>query len=289
MELVDENVHRALLYVATLNREGYLPTTGQVEAFATSAGPRPAAYTSTMAELANTARQVAQGGRHLVREAEPVTEYLHRVGWIATGHGGLRLTDCGEALLRGLGRSEAEDSEAVEVTLEPKDPLVYVQLTRLVGAAGSALLVDAYFKPDYVPWLVKATQVARLLVGAKHPQAPRDLQSLGLALGGLGKGRDLEVRATKDPRLHDRCLISPTGRVSVMGTSVNGVGQSLTAVVPLSEEAARVYRKLYEDLWREAEAVKPLTITAITHTDAASDANGEATSSAPPVRPESSA
>lgn len=51
--------------------------------------------------------------------------------------------------------------------------------------------------------------------------------------------------------------------MSVIGTSLNGVGKSLTAVVPLGEEASSAYKTLYEELWTAATPVEPLTPKAV--------------------------
>lgn len=184
MELVAPTVHRGLAYVAALNREGYLPTCDQVEAFSTSPGPKPAVYGGSIVTLATLVDAVINQ-QNLIEKAEPVVEYLFRMEWVSRVDRGIRLTDCGVALLRSLGKAEAEENiDSIEVTLDPKDPLVYAKLTRLIGGAGEALLVDAYFKHDHVPWLIEATQVERLLVSSRHEQATKDQQMLGLALGG---------------------------------------------------------------------------------------------------------
>jgi hypothetical protein len=47
---------------------------------------------------------------------------------------------------------------------------------------------------------------------------------------------------------------------------MNKVGRSLTAVVPLGSEAGLAYRQLYDELWRAAAPVAPLTITNMVNT-----------------------
>lgn len=256
MELVQEHVRRALTYLRMLNDQGVEPTREQVENFASSPGPQGAVYESALFSQVSGVMSVLARQRK-VSDAEPVVGYVLRMQWVAEPTDGLlRLTDLGQVLLRGL-ETEAPTSIVADVVLEPTDPLVWVSLTRVAASAGKGLLVDAYFKVDFVPWLIETTALRRLLLSSRHPQAARDLSLLAVALGTVAHAGDLQVRSTGDPGLHDRCIIGDDDRVLLLGTSINGVGRSMTAVIAPDDEVMRVYRNRYEVMWANATTVEP--------------------------------
>lgn len=202
----------------------------------------------------------------VIRNPEPVAHYLLTVGWIRKDGEGLRLTGTGRAVLAACGEEvaqyEASDPEVADVALDPQDPLAYVQLTRRLQKAGAGLLVDAYFKADTLVWLIESTNLRRILISSRHPKSEKDRQIIAVALATVPNGSDVEVRHTNNPALHDRCVISEHGDVQLLGSSVNGVGRHLTAVMTPSDDIAKVYRKKYEDLWQKATPVQPQPIKA---------------------------
>ncbi len=206
-----------------------------------------------------------ESGR-VLRKPEPVASYLLEVGWIEPFQEGARLTKIGKAVLTASGQEaaqlEATDPEVADVALDPQDPLVYVQLTRRLQKAGAGLLVDAYFKAESLVWLIESTNLRRVLISSRHPKADRDRQTIAVALATVPNSSDVEVRHTNDPALHDRCVVSANGDVQLLGSSVNGVGRHLTAVITPSTDISAVYRKKYEDLWQSAEPVDPQPVQA---------------------------
>lgn len=176
----------------------------------------------------------------------------------SAGH--VHLDESGAAVLAGLNEEAAakpSDPMVVDVVLEPNDPMVYFQLTRLLASAGAGLLVDAYFKADAVSWLVETTTIRRVLVSSGHRAAEADLRLMAGALGMVPNAADLEVRATDSTELHDRCLIREDGSVQLLGASINGVGRNITSIVTPDAEVGRVYRDRYETLWQSATPVTP--------------------------------
>lgn len=269
-DFVPDTVHRALAYVDALNRQGYQPSATEVEKFATRPAPREAIYDdmwSRIATLGNVNRVL--GGRTLRERAEPVVGYMNDLGWIQRGSDPARvtLTECGLSLLHALSQVEDHAGDALQVTLDPKDPLVYTKLTRTVASAKDGFLADAYFKADFIPWLVEATTVSRLLVKDTSEKIP-----LALALGSVVGSRAVEVRMTTDKGLHDRCLIPAAGSVMLFGHSINGVGKALTTVTPLGDGAGDAYRRQYEELWRTASKIEPSTLTAMSTASSGEDA-----------------
>lgn len=139
------------------------------------------------------------------------------MGWITVSPGPdntVQLTELGRVLLRGLeaeGLAESSEWRVADVVLEPTDSLVYVHLTRVVANAGAGLLVDGYFKPEYVPWLVETTTLRRVLVSSRHRGAADDLKRMAVALATVPNAATLEVRETNSVELHDRCLVRADG------------------------------------------------------------------------------
>lgn len=256
MELVSAHVHRALAYLRLLNDNNIDPLQADLDSFAVSPSPKAAEYGAAF--FAPSALSFFQ---QTVREAEPVVKYLVKMRWARlTGDGRVQLTDLGRAVLVGLGQegpTEPQLPAVADVVLEPTDPLAWVNLTRVVAGAGEGLLVDAFFKPDFVSWLVESTTIRRVLISSKHRLAERDLKLMAVALATVPNADVLEVRATDSPELHDRCIIGVDGDVRLLGSSVNGVGRNLTAIVKPDPQVMRLYRERYEDLWKEATVVDP--------------------------------
>ncbi len=156
MELVPDHVQRALAYLHLLKKRGIDPRRNQVEDFARTQPPRGSRQETPWAALALLT------GLTVARDAEPVVDYLVAMGWaeIVSPGENVRLTGFGEAFLVGVELEDAAapaDPAVADVVLEPKDPLVYVHLTRYLAQAGAGLLVDPYFKAKFVPWLAETT------------------------------------------------------------------------------------------------------------------------------------
>jgi len=138
------------------------------------------------------------------------------------------------------------------------DPLVYVHLTRYLTHAGSGMLVDPYFKADFIPWLAETTSIRRVLTSSRHHGAERELKLLGVALATVPNAADLQVRASESRELHDRCVLGEDGSVRIIVSSVTGIGKNLTSVITRTSptsEVTRSYRDKYEKLWEAATPV----------------------------------
>ncbi|MGW7239798.1 hypothetical protein [Streptomyces sp. NPDC054804] len=257
MDYVPEHVLRTLWYIDLLTKQGAPLPWAHIDAYARRTPPRGGRRAAPVPTLRDF---FGDDGRE-IRSPEPVADYLHYVGWVRRERGHARLTDIGRAVLAGCGAKvaqlDATDPEVADVALDPKDPLVYVQLTRRLQKAGAGLLVDAYFKAESLVWLVESTNLRQVLISSRHPKSEKDRQTIAVALATIPNGRDIEVRHTGDPALHDRCVVGETGHVQLLGSSVNGVGKHLTAVISPSDDIARVYKEKYEALWQAAETVEP--------------------------------
>ncbi|MFB9686102.1 hypothetical protein [Amycolatopsis plumensis] len=140
-----------------------------LDSFAVSPSPKDAEYGAPF--LGASALAFFQ---QLVRDPEPVVNYLVKMGWAKLLEDErVQLNELGRIVLFGLGQeglTEPQPPVVADVMLEPKDPLAWLNLTRIVATAGEGLLVDAFFKADYVHWLVDSTTIRRLLISSKHPQ-----------------------------------------------------------------------------------------------------------------------
>lgn len=262
--ILPRHAHRALVYVERLNAVGVTPSVNDVEALAQSDGPRGAEYLSAFGSTFATLARSLYGPK--LADAEPVTDWLVRMRWISeVGRSGLSITPLGAALLAGLRKkpqdgSPPEREGAAAVVLRPSDPFVYYELTRVISETGEALLVDPWFKAEFLEWLHSATQVKRVLVAGKKPGRTPDIGLISVALHALQTnfpGTSIEVRYSTSPALHDRCIVKPNGEVLYLGTSITGVGRHLSTIIPLPSAAAEAIRSEVEGLWIDATSVEP--------------------------------
>lgn len=266
MDHISDHVLRTLWYIDLLARQDQPLGAVHIDRFAQRVPPQDVRRANPLLGMAAGFDWMFRQTGHVLRQPEPVADYLLGVGWIELTDGRARLTYIGRAVLAASGQREAqreaEDPEVADVALDPQDPLVYVQLTRRLQKAGQGLLVDGYFKAESLVWLIESTNLRRVLISSRHPKAGKDRQTIAVALGTVPNGSDVEVRHTKDQALHDRCVVSANGDVQLLGSSVNGVGKHLTAVITPSPDIASVYRKKYESLWQSAEVVEPQPVQA---------------------------
>lgn len=181
-------------------------------------------------------------------------DYLALVGWVRFRP--LRVTSVGRAVLNvgGAASAEAVDKNPDVIVLSPDDPMNAVKMTNAVAGARDGLLVDPYFEDELFAWLFDTTSIARVLTCRKQG----DRRRLGLLLAGArSAGRSLEVRCLPPKALHDRYLVDGDGRVSMIGSSLNGLHANFTLVVPLPEPAAGSVRSFVDARWKAAERVEP--------------------------------
>ena len=262
--LIPAHAHRALLYIERLDLVGVRPRVHEVEAIARNEGPRPASYTSAF--TASWSQSFA-GINFKIADAEPVVEYLVRMGWLlaasSDSDASVELTTLGRALLISLRLQvpgQVQDNEGSSaVVLSPENPFVYLDLTRAVARAADGLLIDPYFKADMVEWLLSATTISRLLV-AKQAAEVRRLELVLDALKDSPEIGRLEIRTSSSEALHDRCLVHRDGTIELLGTSITGVGRHLSTITPLPVAATKAYQVHLNDLWTSAESLEPKPI-----------------------------
>ncbi len=257
-DLADQAVFRGLRYIRLLNEEGVRPTATQVNKFAASAAPREErwefGWESMVGQLVRTAMSVRQ-------PAESTTDFLVRMEWAAgDAQAGLELTELGRAFLRGVIREAKEinsdDSVPSVVTLEAGNPLSLVELTQAVQEAGEGLLVDPYFRAEQLQWLITSSSIIRVLI--KEPKG--GTSALAVALGHFAGAERIDLRVVGGNELHDRAVVRADDGVTLIGTSVNGVGKHLTTLVRLKPEDSSSLRDRLNQLFEGAVRVEPVRV-----------------------------
>jgi hypothetical protein len=174
---ISDHVLRALWYLDSMAFQGIVLSRDDVNQIATMPPPRDAIYRSFFTTFAGSElfESTVQS-----RPAQPVAKYLIEVRWASETPEGLKITDRGRAILRLSGADEnehvAQDPVVNDIALSPDDPLVYTVLTRRLAAAGEGMLVDPYFKAEYLRWILEATSIKWVLISKKKP-VPRSGRS----------------------------------------------------------------------------------------------------------------
>jgi hypothetical protein len=261
-ELVPRHVQRALTYLRLLNGQGIDPSREDIDRFACNSAPRGSRRVFSAAALVDPDEPALA-----TEPAEPVTDYMLIVGWAEASNDHVHLTMLGHAVLRGLdldaplGASADRNDVVTDVTLEPTDALALVRLTRVMASAGAGLLADPYFKAEQVQLITETTSLRRILVSSKTVEksakrAESEQALIALALRTVPGASDLEVRSTDSREFHDRCVLAADGRVYLIGSSVNGIGKHLTAVITAPGDVAQFYRTKYEGFWAAASPIR---------------------------------
>lgn len=248
MDVLTEDQHRALAFVAAANAGGYAPRPSQVDAWVTS----PFTLSGTVSVLA---RQLAhfrtvtdtiiEGG------ARSSVSDLLALDWVSVSRGGARLTDLGKALLRA---ADAASDEVIRVVmLQQGDPLAYATLIGELAAAGDAMLIDPYLDLKGCADVLEHTRIRRILIG--HYQSAKKKSGIAVYLAGAER-EDVKIRVSDV--IHDRLVIDEGGGVCTIGTSLNGVARAKTTTVltPMPALAADALRDHAEGWW---DAATPLS------------------------------
>lgn len=291
MELVTENQHRILAFIGACNHAGYAPTDEEVTAWLDAPAPREAVYKTE--RLTPTSRTPAvldglfgeykpfsspalgnlfksswvgtgpwfphldnpRSVRKLVRSAETPIDHMVRILWLSRSKNDrLEVARLGRAMLQTVENEVANLEDPTVLYLSSDDPLAYPLLVGALSEADSGLLVDPWLKAEHVVTLHEHTTINRLLVGRgdRHRSANA---AISLYLDSTEKGEEVEVRMSDE--LHDRLLITQDGAVSMLGTSLNGVGRKTTILLSVPQLAAGQLHDHYERLWQEAEVLYP--------------------------------
>lgn len=248
--LTGVNEYRALRYVWLVNDRGYLPTKGEVEAYA-ERPDRGAPESITAIAVAALAGAFLLPGT----PGEPVLDYLLRLRWLELREepsGRIAVSPLGRAVCRAVEARAAAQADDQALVLESGDPFAYPRLLERMAQLPELLVVDPYFRLEQFIDVHELRNVRRVLLGNRISAGERMALTRALPIAP-----GLEARSTD--RVHGRFLIPEAGEVWQIGTSVNAVGNKFSVMAPLSGEVASRVRELHEDLWARA---KPLVAPA---------------------------
>ncbi|WP_156254072.1 hypothetical protein [Pseudactinotalea terrae] len=259
---IETHVLRALRYLRQINNGGERLPAEFLDLFASTPSPRAAREVDM-----NSLEYFRSMGRWVRTEpGEGVSNYLWQLGLVKRLKGGLVITRYGRALLADPDTVDqwSEAQPDTVTVLAPDDPMATVTVTAAVAAAREGMLFDPFFKHDMLNWLATSTSITRVLLRTARPGRERKEQQqllphyLGAALAA-NPDRQIEVRICDDDALHDRGAIDAAGLVTLLGTSLTGVGRHLSVVVPLPQRASAALAEQIESLWSEAATVEPLS------------------------------
>lgn len=288
MDLADEIAHRALAYVAATQRQGYVMTVDELEAYMARPGRRPGT-SGTPGRPGRTVRttnieralgQMARGAIEPTLKAlaasaarsleieeqyiegtpgtpgtppETTTDWLTRLRWLRADDQRVRTTSLGDAMLRHLEQTSLEEEIPVSVLLDQGDELAEARVISQIAEVGPCAVVDRFFSIDSLLHIVHSTQVEMVLTGTTDRAK---LAGLEVALPGLNIDRAFEIR--KSDVFHDRFVIPTAGPVWLLGTSFTGLGRRLSMLIELRDETvSAAIRCEFREAWEGAEPVVP--------------------------------
>ncbi len=245
MELAAANVHRSLGYLVALDTQGYRPTAAELEAYAEQPDRRTPRFENSITRVwMSTFRNLAFALEE-VEPGEDMASHFLRLRWAQDIDGRLHVTPLGRAVYRALQQQALEPEAVLDVVIEATDSTAFARDVGRMAEAGSALLVEPYFRLDVLMPIIEFTEITRVLTTERTSKSDRNTPKL--AVEKLTVDRPFEVRvASKD--VHDRYLVPDSGPVQFVGASLNGLGQVATAMGTLHDGSDEI-RNLYESIW----------------------------------------
>lgn len=192
----------------------------------------------------------------VVEEPERTIDFFCRIGWVVTDRPQDRapdspviLTRLGRAVLRDAEVRDAGEEEELTIVLDPEDPFAYARVIGRIADLGPGLLVDPFFGLEQLGPIAFRTSITRVITGTAKKI---DIAGLSTALETTAFDRDFEIRVVDQSEIHDRYIISDSGRTHFIGTSLSGVGNKPSAMGEIHGQAAVAIRELHEELWDAA-------------------------------------
>lgn len=187
------------------------------------------------------------------KPAEKFLHHLLRLGWIERDtRKRYAVTLLGHALLRAEATADATDDDSSVVVLTAEDELAYGHVLGVVAECGEALIMDGYLDARELVHILKDSNASRFLVSNKLSRGRLTELALQIRLTPPNDGG--VVRELRRTDFHDRYLIGDH-KVYGLGSSLNGIGKSLTTLVEMPDAAAQIVRAEAERLWTAAEVV----------------------------------
>lgn len=183
---------------------------------------------------------------------EKFLAHLRRLGWIERDpRGRYGVTQLGHALLRAEAATDGDGQDSPVMVLTAEDELAYGRVLGVISECGDALIVDAYLGTQQLVHILQHSSASRFLVGNKLAKG-RVTELAATIL--LTPTRDGAVRELRSADLHDRYVVGEN-KVYGLGSSLNGIGKSMTTLIEMPDAAARAIRSETEDLWADAKVI----------------------------------
>lgn len=186
------------------------------------------------------------------KPAEKFLANLRRLNWIERDQRGrYGVTQLGQALLRAEASADDDGADASVMVLTAGDELAYGRVLGAISECGEALIVDGYLDAKELVHILKDSSASRFLVSKKLSRSRTTELGVMIRLTSAPSGVRRELRVAD---FHDRYVIGET-TVYGLGSSLNGVGTSLTTLIQMPDAAARTIRAEAESIWAGAEVI----------------------------------
>lgn len=255
MDLVTDDLYRAMAFLQACTADGAFPTAAELDLYITTKQPRPGESTSTLYQAAIRNMQALMGSTWI--PGEGVSDYLLKVHWAEPlpNEDAIRLTRLGASFLKGLRDSqEALPNEVSVKTASPENPISLSQILNLIQTKQSETIVDPYLGFDEFQLLLR-TGVKKILTTKIHLNT--GIQAM---IAELDAAERVEVRVTDQEQLHDRVIIHRNGGVALVGTSLNAKRNPFTSLVDLPANLGAPIKKGIDKLWAKSEPLEKLDL-----------------------------
>ncbi len=253
MDLVTNDLQRALLYVLVLNDNGAFPTRENLNNFVQTGMPT-ASTSGTKFSLLLSRMALGDMMSPHWQPGDAVADYMISMGWIIEGkdNGKLLLTMLGRALCMGLqSQTPSGNDDATIYSATPEEPVAMSKLMGLLNRSNSQMYIDPFLEPDHVEMLATKTPVRKIVTGPKHEH------DIALRLAEVPFPEDFQVRVFKGEGLHDRGAVHADGGVAIVGTSLNHIHGKYVAMVDLPARISSDYLAILEGIWDSSEPLEP--------------------------------
>lgn len=269
INILSDQMLRVLRIIQVSNDSGYYPTTDEIDSLVTWGEPLSSRHVRRVLNQYELMGVAAHG-----IAPEDVVEtgdgggcrYLENVGWIRahavdndeSPH--WEISRFGKIIAaNGIIAREGKGDEAFCVTFDSKDPLVYWRFSQVLSIEGRDMLVDPYFKAEYMNYIAKTKLNRILMMKDSGKDNKENRRRIALALGELQRHEYHfpEVRTVSKNNLHDRFLVDRDGTVYMFGTSINSLDQHTSSLLRYPYISGMQPKVLLDALWKRGEPISP--------------------------------
>lgn len=260
---IGEGILPLLSIIFVANNQNYEPTTSEITAlFYEKAPTRYNPFPSTFGSMGTSTAYLneyilAEGAKH---DNKKLIEYLENVGWIKVNEDNrIRITSFGKSLIEGISEQTENEASGFSTIFKADDPFVYGKLLQALSDERHELLVDPYFKFDYM-YLFENTSIRKFIIRDKErDKENKEIKRIQLGLWGLQKQgqNNYEFRIANGDKMHDRFLQDNDGKVYTLGISINGIGKHTSMMIECPKSLQSDASTYIQQLWDSATPIKP--------------------------------